>query len=65
MIRVLIADEERLLAAVRAGALAYLSKTAGVDQVVESARAAARGKRAGATTRRQVGPRDRSPAPSA
>jgi len=37
------ADEEHLLAAVRAGALAYLSKTAGVDQVVESVRAAARG----------------------
>jgi NarL family two-component system response regulator LiaR len=32
-----------LLAAMRAGALAYLPKTAGVDQVVESVRAAARG----------------------
>ena len=37
------ADEEHLLAAVRAGALAYLPKTAGVDQVVTSVRAAARG----------------------
>jgi len=37
------ADDEHLLAAVRAGALAYLSKTAGVDQVVGSVRAAARG----------------------
>lgn len=37
------ADDEHLLAAVRAGALAYLPKTAGVDQVVESVRAAARG----------------------
>jgi NarL family two-component system response regulator LiaR len=36
------ADED-LLAAVRAGALAYLPKTAGVDQVVASVRAAARG----------------------
>jgi NarL family two-component system response regulator LiaR len=36
-------DEEHLLAAVRAGALAYLPKTAGVDQVVASVRAAARG----------------------
>jgi two-component system, NarL family, response regulator LiaR len=36
-------DDEHLLAAVRAGALAYLPKTAGVDQVVESVRAAARG----------------------
>ena len=36
-------DEEHLLAAVRAGALAYLPKTAGVDQVVTSVRAAARG----------------------
>jgi NarL family two-component system response regulator LiaR len=36
-------DEEDLLAAVRAGALAYLPKTAGVDQVVASVRAAARG----------------------
>jgi NarL family two-component system response regulator LiaR len=37
------ADEEHLLSAVRAGALAYLPKTAGVDQVVTSVRAAARG----------------------
>jgi two-component system, NarL family, response regulator LiaR len=36
-------DDEHLLAAVRAGALAYLPKTAGVDQVVGSVRAAARG----------------------
>ena len=36
-------NEEHLLAAVRAGALAYLPKTAGVDQVVTSVRAAARG----------------------
>jgi two-component system, NarL family, response regulator LiaR len=35
--------DEHLLAAIRAGALAYLPKTAGVDQVVESVRAAARG----------------------
>jgi NarL family two-component system response regulator LiaR len=35
--------DEHLLAAMRAGALAYLPKTAGVDQVVESVRAAARG----------------------
>jgi two-component system, NarL family, response regulator LiaR len=37
------ADDEHLLAAVRAGALAWLPKTAGVDQVVGSVRAAARG----------------------
>jgi NarL family two-component system response regulator LiaR len=36
-------DDEHLLAAVRAGALAYLPKTAGVEQVVGSVRAAARG----------------------
>jgi NarL family two-component system response regulator LiaR len=36
-------DDQHLLAAVRAGALAYLPKTAGVDQVVGSVRAAARG----------------------
>jgi two-component system, NarL family, response regulator LiaR len=36
-------DDEHLLAAVRTGALAYLPKTAGVDQVVASVRAAARG----------------------
>lgn len=35
--------DEHLLAAVRAGALAYLQKSAGVDQVVASVRAAARG----------------------
>lgn len=35
--------DEHLLSAVRAGALAYLPKTAGVDQVVASVRAAARG----------------------
>ncbi len=36
-------DDEHLVQAVRAGALSYLPKTAGVDQVVESVRAAARG----------------------
>jgi len=36
-------DDEHLIAAVRAGALAYLLKTAPVDRVVESVRAAARG----------------------
>jgi two-component system, NarL family, response regulator LiaR len=36
-------DDQHLLAAVRAGALSYLPKTAGVDQVVGSVRAAARG----------------------
>ena len=36
-------DDEHLLAAVRAGALAYLPKTAGVDDVIKSVRAAARG----------------------
>jgi NarL family two-component system response regulator LiaR len=35
--------DEHLLAAIRAGALAYLPKSAGVDQVVASVRAAARG----------------------
>jgi NarL family two-component system response regulator LiaR len=35
--------DEHLLAAVRAGALAYLPKTAPIDRVVESVRAAARG----------------------
>ncbi len=35
--------DEHLLAAIRAGALAYLPKTAGVDQVVASVRAAERG----------------------
>jgi two-component system, NarL family, response regulator LiaR len=37
------ADEEHLLAAVRAGALSYLPKTAGVDRVVAAVQAAARG----------------------
>lgn len=36
-------DDEHLLAAIRAGALAYLPKTAGVDRVVAAVRAAARG----------------------
>jgi two-component system, NarL family, response regulator LiaR len=36
-------DDEHLLAAIRAGALAYLPKTAGVDQVIASVQAAARG----------------------
>jgi two-component system, NarL family, response regulator LiaR len=36
-------DDEHLLAALRAGALAYLRKTAGVEQIVGSVRAAARG----------------------
>jgi NarL family two-component system response regulator LiaR len=36
-------EDEHLLAAIRAGALAYLPKTAAVDQVVSSVRAAARG----------------------
>jgi len=35
--------DEHLLAAIRAGALAYLPKTAGVDDIVASVRAAARG----------------------
>jgi len=35
--------DEHLLAAIRAGALAYLPKTAGVDDVVASVRSAARG----------------------
>lgn len=35
--------DEHLLAAIRAGALAYLPKSAGVDQVVASVHAAARG----------------------
>jgi NarL family two-component system response regulator LiaR len=37
------ADDEHLVRAVRAGALSYLPKTAGVDQVIDSVRAAARG----------------------
>ncbi len=36
-------NEEHLMAAVREGALSFLPKTAGVDQVVESVRAASRG----------------------
>jgi two-component system, NarL family, response regulator LiaR len=36
-------DDEHLLATVRAGALAYLPKTAGADQVIASVRAAACG----------------------
>jgi two-component system, NarL family, response regulator LiaR len=36
-------DDEHLLAAVRAGALAFISKTASVEEVVGSVRAAARG----------------------
>jgi NarL family two-component system response regulator LiaR len=36
-------DDQHLLAAIRAGALAYLSKTANVDRVVTAVRAAARG----------------------
>jgi two-component system, NarL family, response regulator LiaR len=58
--------DEHLLAAVRAGALAYLPKTAGVDQVVASVRAAARGEslldpRIAARLVREV--RDTSPRP--
>jgi two-component system, NarL family, response regulator LiaR len=37
------ADEQHLVRAIRAGALSYLPKTAGVDQVIEAVRAAARG----------------------
>ena len=36
-------DDQHLVRAVRAGALSYLPKTAGVDQVIESVLAAARG----------------------
>jgi NarL family two-component system response regulator LiaR len=36
-------DDEHLLGALRAGALAYLRKTAGAEQIVGSVRAAARG----------------------
>lgn len=36
-------DHEHLLAAIRAGAVSFLSKTAGVDEVLGSVRAAARG----------------------
>jgi len=37
------ADDQHLVRAIKAGALSYLPKTAGVDQVVEAVRAAARG----------------------
>jgi NarL family two-component system response regulator LiaR len=37
------ADDQHLIQAIKAGALSYLPKTAGVDQVVEAVRAAARG----------------------
>jgi two-component system, NarL family, response regulator LiaR len=36
-------DDDHLVQAVKAGALSFLPKTAGVDQVIESVRAAARG----------------------
>jgi NarL family two-component system response regulator LiaR len=36
-------DDQHLVQAIKAGALSYLPKTAGVDQVVDSVRAAARG----------------------
>ena len=36
-------DDQHLVQAIRAGALSYLPKTAGVDQVIEAVRAAARG----------------------
>jgi NarL family two-component system response regulator LiaR len=36
-------EDERVLAAIRAGALSYLPKTAAVDQIVAAVRAAARG----------------------
>lgn len=36
-------DDSQLVQAVKAGALSFLPKTAGVDQVIESVRAAARG----------------------
>jgi NarL family two-component system response regulator LiaR len=47
-------DGDHLVRAVKAGALSFLPKTAGVDQVIESVRAAARGESVllpGATTR--------------
>jgi NarL family two-component system response regulator LiaR len=47
-------DDDHLVRAVKAGALSFLPKTAGVDQVIESVRAAARGEsvlQPGATTR--------------
>ncbi len=37
------ADDQHLVQAIKAGALSYLPKTAGVDQVIEAVRAAARG----------------------
>ena len=37
------ADDQHLIQAIRAGALSYLPKTAGVDQVIDAVRAAARG----------------------
>jgi len=37
------AEDEHLIQAIKAGALSYLPKTAGVDQVVDAVRAAARG----------------------
>ena len=37
------ADDRHLIQALKAGALSYLPKTAGVDQVIEAVRAAARG----------------------
>ena len=37
------ADDQHLIQALKAGALSYLPKTAGVDQVIEAVRAAARG----------------------
>jgi two-component system, NarL family, response regulator LiaR len=36
-------DDEHLVQAIRSGALSYLPKTAGVDQVIDAVRAAARG----------------------
>ena len=36
-------DDEHLVQAIRSGALCYLPKTAGVDQVIDAVRAAARG----------------------
>jgi DNA-binding NarL/FixJ family response regulator len=37
------ADDQHLVQAIKTGALSYLPKTAGVDQVVDAVRAAARG----------------------
>jgi NarL family two-component system response regulator LiaR len=48
------ADEDHLVRAIKVGALSYLPKTAGVDQVIEAVRAAARGEsvlQPGATAR--------------